>query len=130
LSDAGAADSGDTGRAVVPHIRVSRRARRLAVRVYPDARVEVVVPPRARPREVEAFLAAQREWIESKRAMALRNRPAPELFPPAALHLGLTGENLRLHLAGGAGRLRVVEKDGLVFFALERENTEPYTTVH
>jgi len=114
LSDAGAADSGDTGRAVVPHIRVSRRARRLAVRVYPDARVEVVVPPRARPREVEAFLAAQREWIESKRAMALRNRPAPELFPPAALHLGLTGENLRLHLAGGAGRLRVVEKDGLL----------------
>jgi predicted metal-dependent hydrolase len=29
-----------------PRIRVSVRARRLSVRVYPDARVEVVVPPR------------------------------------------------------------------------------------
>ena len=52
----------------VPCIRVSARARRLSIRVYPDARVEVVVPPRARPREVEQFLAAHREWIDSKRA--------------------------------------------------------------
>ena len=32
-----------------PRIRVSRRARRLSVRVYPDARVEVVVPPARTP---------------------------------------------------------------------------------
>ena len=44
-------------------IRVSQRARRLSLRVYPDARVEVVVPPRARPREVEQFVAAHRPWI-------------------------------------------------------------------
>ncbi len=43
---------GENG-ATVPSIRVSARARRLSIRVYPDARVEVVVPPRARPREVE-----------------------------------------------------------------------------
>ena len=79
------------------------RARRLAIRVYPDARVEVVVPPRARPREVEHFLAAHREWIESKRAQALRNRPAPEAFPPASLRFALTGESWRLHVAGGDG---------------------------
>jgi predicted metal-dependent hydrolase len=100
--------------AVVPVIRVSRRARRLAVRVYPDARVEVVVPPRARPREVESFLAAQREWIETKRAQALRNRPVPEVFPPESLALGLTGEDLRLHLAEGTGRLRVIETEGML----------------
>ena len=69
--------------------RGEQRARRLAIRVYPDARVEVVVPPRARPREVESFLAAQREWIEAKRAQALRNRPEPEVFPPPGLQLGL-----------------------------------------
>ena len=68
-------------------IRVSARARRLSIRVYPDARVEVVVPPRARPREVELFIAAHREWIDSKRAMALRNRPEPQPFPPATLDL-------------------------------------------
>jgi predicted metal-dependent hydrolase len=97
--------------AELPRIRVSRRARRLAVRVYPDARVEVVVPPRARPREVEQFLAAQREWIEGKRAQALRNRPAPEAFPPSGLCFGLTGESWRIHLAGGAGAARVAERE-------------------
>jgi len=92
-----------------PHIRVSARARRLAVRVYPDARVEVVVPPRVRPREVELFLQAHREWIDSKRAAALARRPAPEPFPPATLHFGLTRETWRLHLAGGGGRARLTE---------------------
>jgi predicted metal-dependent hydrolase len=114
LNAGGAAASGDPARDDLPRIRVSRRARRLAVRVYPDARVEVVVPPRARPREVEAFLAAQRDWIASKRAQALRNRPAPEMFPPQSLALACSGENLRLHMAGGSGRLRVVEREGLL----------------
>ncbi len=93
-------------------IRISKRARRLAIRVYPDARVEVVVPPRVRPREVEHFLAAHREWIENKRAQALRNRPAPEAFPPASLRFALTGESWRVHVAGGAGRLRVADTSG------------------
>ena len=54
-----------------PVVRLSRRARRLSIRVYPDARVEVVAPPRVRPREIEAFVAAHRQWIEDKRAQAL-----------------------------------------------------------
>jgi predicted metal-dependent hydrolase len=90
-------------------IRESRRARRLSVRVYPDGRVEVVVPPRARAREVERFLAAHRAWIDDKRARALRNRPAPESFPPAGVNFRATGEAWRLHLAGGAGNLRLAE---------------------
>jgi predicted metal-dependent hydrolase len=92
-----------------PRIRISRRARRLAIRVYPDARVEVVVPPRARPRDVEQFLGAHREWIESKREQALRNRPAPEPFPPATVNFALTGESWRLQVTGGPGRLRRAE---------------------
>ena len=107
LSLEGRGEDGDSPLSAAPCIRVSHRARRLAIRVYPDARVEVVVPPRARPREVEHFLAAHREWIESKRAQALRNRPAPEAFPPASLRFALTGENWRVHVAGGSGRLRV-----------------------
>jgi predicted metal-dependent hydrolase len=114
LKEGRAAESGGITGELAPYIRISPRARRLAVRVYPDARVEVVVPPRARPREVESFLASQREWIESKRAQALRNRPPPEIFPPPSLHLGLTGETLRLHLAGGTGGLRLVEKEGML----------------
>jgi predicted metal-dependent hydrolase len=95
-----------------PLIRVSPRARRLSIRVYPDARVEVVVPPRARPREVELFIAAHREWIDSKRAVALRNRPEPQPFPPEKLELRVCFEVWRLHLAGGTGRLRLVEMPG------------------
>ncbi len=92
-------------------IRVSRRARRLSVRVYPDARVEVVVPTRARPREVEGFLAQHRQWIEDRRTLALRNRPAPEAFPPDQLRFALSGEAWRIHLAGGEGRLRLTANE-------------------
>lgn len=97
------------GSAVSPRIRVSARARRLSVRVYPDARVEVVVPPRVRPREVEQFLSQHREWIDDKRGRALRNPPPPEIFPPAGITLAATGETWRVHLAGGQGRLRMTE---------------------
>ena len=107
LDEANAPDGGEGLR-----VRVSGRARRLSIRVYPDARVEVVVPPRAHAREIERFVAAHREWIDSKRAQALRNRPVPQAFPPAELVLNATGERFRLHLAGGAGRLRLAESRG------------------
>jgi predicted metal-dependent hydrolase len=98
-----------------PLIRVSARARRLSVRVFPDARVEVVVPPRVRPKEVEDFLSAHREWIDDRRARALRDRPPPEVFPPAEVSLGLTGETWRIHMAGGQGAPRIVERrDGIL----------------
>ena len=93
-----------------PHFRVSARARRISIRVYPDARVEVVVPSRARPREIEHFVASQREWIDAKRAQALRNQPAPEPFPPAFVEFLATGERWRVHVAGGTGRIRVLER--------------------
>jgi predicted metal-dependent hydrolase len=92
-----------------PLIRVSSRARRLSIRVYPDARVEVVVPPRARPREVEQFIGAHREWIETRRAAALRNRPTPAPFPPAVVEFAVAEECWRLHIAGGTGPLRIRE---------------------
>jgi predicted metal-dependent hydrolase len=90
-------------------LRISRRARRLSVRVFPDARVEVVVPPRARPREIEQFITAHREWIDAKRAHALANRPAPEAFPPELIDFAVSGERWRLHIAGGRGVVRVAE---------------------
>jgi predicted metal-dependent hydrolase len=100
-----------------PRVRVSSRARRLSIRVYPDARVEVVVPPRVRPAEVERFVSAHREWIEARRVVALRNRPVPQPFPPAEIELRMTSERLRLHLAGGAGALRITASDQLLTVA-------------
>ena len=95
-----------------PRVRVSARARRLSIRVYPDARVEVVVPPRARPREIERFVAAHREWIDEKRGLALRQRPAPQPFPPEDIELAVTAERFRLQHAGGSGRLALRELGG------------------
>jgi predicted metal-dependent hydrolase len=92
-----------------PRVRLSARARRLSIRVYPDARVEVVVPRRARPADIERFVAAHREWIDEKRAHALRNRPAPQPFPPAVVDMHVSQERFRLQMAGGTGRLRVDE---------------------
>ena len=96
-----------------PRVRISKRARRLSLRVYPDARVEVVVPPRARPREIEHFITSHREWIDAKRKQALANRPVPEIFPPAFIELPMTGERWRVHLAGGTGSTRVTERGGV-----------------
>lgn len=105
LDDVSRSESEDAGLKV----RVSARARRLAIRVYPDARVEVVAPPRVRPREIEQFVAAHREWIDAKRAQALRNRPEPQRFPPERVELRASGETFRLQMAGGEGRLRIAE---------------------
>jgi predicted metal-dependent hydrolase len=100
----------DSGHSI--RVRQSRRARRLSVRVYPDARVEVVAPPRVRPAEVERFVASHRRWIDEKRAQALRNRPAPESFPPRSFELQLTRETFRLQIAGGSGHPRILERGG------------------
>lgn len=48
------------------NVRVSRRARRLSVRVYPGGRVEVVVPPGASPATVHRFVHTHREWIDRR----------------------------------------------------------------
>ncbi len=70
-------------------VRRSERARRLGVRVFHDGSVEVVVPPRARPREVQDFVARHQAWIERQRQ---RIAPATVAFPPERLELHAIGE--------------------------------------
>ncbi|MDH3531439.1 MAG: M48 family metallopeptidase [Gammaproteobacteria bacterium] len=60
-------------------VRISGRARRLSIKVYPRGRVEVVVPRRTRPHEVQNFVAEHREWIADARASFARQH-APEPF--------------------------------------------------
>jgi predicted metal-dependent hydrolase len=47
-------------------VRVSRRARRLSVRVYPGGRVEVVAPLGTSPVVVEKFVGQHRRWIDER----------------------------------------------------------------
>ena len=70
-------------------VRRSERARRLGVRVFHDGSVEVIVPPRARPSEVQAFVARHQLWIERQRQ---RIAPPLEAFPPERMTLPALGE--------------------------------------
>ena len=60
-------------------VRESGRAKRLSIKVFPRGRVEVVVPRRTRPREVQAFVSENQEWIERARA-SFAAEHAPEAF--------------------------------------------------
>ena len=87
-------------------VRESRRARRLAVRVFHTGRVEIVVPRRTSRRAIAQFLDGHRAWIETKLAQARRRAAAPEPFPPRTIELAACGQSWRVHLAGGSGALR------------------------
>ena len=68
-------------------VRESGRAKQLSIKVYPRGRVEVVVPRRTRPREVQAFVSENQEWIERARASFAADHP-PETFElPNLIHL-------------------------------------------
>lgn len=45
-------------------VRVSRRAKRLAINVHPNGAVEIVAPPRVSARTIRRFVAEHREWID------------------------------------------------------------------
>lgn len=63
-------------------VRESGRAKRLSIKVFPRGRVEVVVPRRARPRDVQAFVEEHRDWIEKTRAAyAAEHPPEPVRLP-------------------------------------------------
>lgn len=68
-------------------VRVSARAKRLTIKVYPRGRVEVVAPKRARARDVEAFVAEHREWIDRTRAAFAEKLPPESIELPTVISL-------------------------------------------
>jgi len=94
-------------------LRRSLRARRLALRVHLDGRVEVVVPRGVTMSAVEAFVTRHRDWVSQKLA-ARPTRAAPEPFPPTDISLPALDERYRVHLAGGRGRLRAEIRGGVL----------------
>ena len=68
-------------------VRVSARAKRLSIKVFPRGRVEVVVPRRTRASDVRAFVEENRDWIERSRdAFAAEHEPEPFALPDV-IHL-------------------------------------------
>jgi predicted metal-dependent hydrolase len=73
-------------------VRVSGRARRLSVRVYPGGRVEVVVPPGASSAAVQKFVGTHRQWIV-RRVEDLSTAAAVDNRRPASIKLPAIGRH-------------------------------------
>jgi predicted metal-dependent hydrolase len=71
-------------------VRQSRRARRLAARVFRDGSVEIVVPLRTNATTVSAFVARYRQWIERQQARMQPSEPEP--FPPRQISFAAVGQ--------------------------------------
>jgi predicted metal-dependent hydrolase len=71
------------------NVRISRRARRMSMRVFPGGRVEVVVPPGAGVPAIERFVARHREWAERRSRELLLIAPRAGERQPQEIELRL-----------------------------------------
>jgi predicted metal-dependent hydrolase len=97
-------------------VRVSGRARRLSVRVYPGGRVEVVVPPGASPAAVQKFIGTHRQWIH-RRVEDLSTAVAMDDSRPASVKLPAIGRHYAVEYdfsAEPTARVRVAGENVLV----------------
>jgi hypothetical protein len=86
------------------HVRISRRARRLSMRVIPGGRVEVVVPPGVGIPAIERFVSSHREWAE-KRARELElSAPDVAARRPDEVSLTLLQRSWRIDYREGRRR--------------------------
>jgi predicted metal-dependent hydrolase len=90
------ADTEEPGSTPGFSVRESKRAKRISIKVFPRGRVEVVVPKRTRPRDVEAFIEANREWIEQSRAAFARELPHEPFVLPNLIELPAIGQRFRV----------------------------------
>lgn len=99
------------------NVRVSRRARRLSVRVYPGGRVEVVVPPGASAATVHRFVHSHREWIDQRVADLSSATPHEFERRPTRIDLRAIGRHFEVTYVPSAARsisVRTCEKTSTV----------------
>lgn len=77
-------------------VRESGRAKRLSIKVYPRGRVEVVVPRRTRAGDVEAFVEANRAWIEKTCAAFAAEHPPEQFALPDEIALAAIGRRFQV----------------------------------
>ena len=92
------------------NVRISRRARRLTMRVYPGGRVEVVVPPGVGIPAIERFVARHRDWAERRSGELLKLAPRSVERKPDEIELALLGRSWQVEYVTGR-RVRTEETD-------------------
>ncbi len=104
-------------------VRVSRRARHLAINVFPGGRVEVVAPVRSQPEDVRSFVSENKAWID--RAVGRLRLPATTCDAGLPQYIPLTAINQRFQLLRERcihGRSRVREQGDTVYLVAEPGN--------
>ena len=89
-------------------VRISRRARRLSMRIFPGGRVEVVVPPGVGVPAIERFVARHRDWAERQSREFALHAPEDAEVRPAQVELAALGRSWSIGYEQGRGR-RVFE---------------------
>ena len=93
------------------NVRISRRARRMSMRVFPGGRVEVVVPPGAGVPAIERFVARHRDWAERRSSELLRLAPKAAERRPVYVEMELLGRGWHVEYLPGR-RIRAEEVSG------------------
>lgn len=78
------------------NVRISRRARRLSMRVFPGGRIEVIVPPGTGLPAIERFVSRHREWAERRAREFALLKPADGRRRPDRIELPLSGQHWTL----------------------------------
>lgn len=100
-------DSDEPGDSPGFSVRESKRARRLSIKVFPRGRVEVVVPRRTRAKDVQAFVDANREWIDRSRAEFAAELPPEPFVLPNQVFLAALGRRFRVRYERRTGEKSV-----------------------
>lgn len=96
------------------HVRISRRARRLSMRVFPGGRVEVVVPPGVGVPAIERFVSKHREWAERRSHELRLQAPRAAERRPETISLALLGHTWQVeYRVGRSNRAEPIAHDCL-----------------
>ncbi len=94
-------------------LRISRRARRVNIRVSPAGQVEVVVPQGFDPAEVPCLLRQRRDWLEQVFARIEKRqqqRPDTHGLQPRRIELPAAGESWRVDYSREYRRALVIRR--------------------
>jgi predicted metal-dependent hydrolase len=89
------------------NVRISARARRLTVRVYPGGRVEVVAPRGATPATIARFVGSHRQWIDERVADLSAIAVAPAEVRPATIRLAGVGRTITAYYRTAQGPVSI-----------------------
>lgn len=119
--------------AVPPHtVRVSKRAKRVILRMLPGCRLEVVIPPGFNREKVPEILDRKRDWIElvAGRSRLHENSSESRLFPPRTIHLRAVDAEFDVLCVPGPGRSVRLVRTAPARLELSGDLTDPETCRH